>query len=298
MVRVFPALFLLSVFLFAPDRAEAQKGALTIAPAMVEVVLSENETEETVEFSLINNSSDSVLLDIYPVNFRSKGDYGQIGFDRIGTYDFPLVSYVTFQEKTVEILPQQIRKISAVIQNRQDLSPGGHYVALIAQLSKLDGSSSASELYPALSSLILIRKEGGEQFNLSMKDTNFPRGMFALFYPVEITLLFQNEGNVHVVPYGRVEVRDIFGRLIRKGTINTSSLNVMPSSRRYIAVDMKESSWSLPLSINFLEVKGRDSLNKTNFLFRETYVHINPYLFLLLPISVLIYRKRRKFIKL
>jgi hypothetical protein len=295
MARVSVVFLIIFLFLSAASNAlAAEEGALTIAPAVSEVILKPNEIEKKIEFTLQNKSNNPVILDLFPVNFRSRGDYGQIGFDQIGTYSFPLVSYVILQESTIELLPKQTKKISAVLQNRPDLSPGGHYVALIARLSRSEASGGNSDLYPALTSLILIRKQGGEQFNLSLKDTNFPRGVMSLTYPSKMTLLYQNEGNVHVVPYGKVEIRDIFGRLIKKGIINTSSLNVLPSSRRYLTVDLSESAWSFPLSLNSVEVKGRDSLDKTRFLSRESYIYVNPYLFLILPISALIYRKRKK----
>lgn len=292
-MRSFLAAILIFIF-FLPQSVSAAKGSLQIAPSLTEVVLGENDAEKTIEFNIKNNSEEEISLEIFPVKFHPVGDYGRIGFEGLGTYDFPLVSYFVPRESTIELSPGEKRKIQAVIYNRSDLTPGGHYVALVSRLISKDTENRGSSFNPALSSLVLIRKTGGERFNLSLKDTNFPRGSVEFFYPEKMTLLFQNEGNIHVVPYGRIEIKDMFGRLTHKGIINTGSLNVLPSSRRYLTVDLQKLRFVYPLSVNSVEVTGRDSLNKIRFVFKETYVYINPLLILLFPAGFVIARRIKR----
>lgn len=294
-MRVFIIALLSFLFLIPQQASSATKGSLQIAPAVSEVVLKENEAEKEIEFTLKNNSEESISLEVFPVKFRAVGEFGKIGFEGIGgSYSFPLLSYFVPKENTVELAPFEEKKIQATVINRGDLSPGGHYVALIVRFVDKNIEGDGSYLNPTLSSLVLIRKTGGERFNLSLKDSNFPRGILDFFYPKKITLLFQNEGNVHVVPYGRIDIKDIFGRNTHKGIINTGSLNVMPSSRRYLTVDMQKLRWSWPLTLNTVDVTGHDSLNKTRFIFKETYIYINPLLGLLLPLGFGIWRVKNK----
>lgn len=42
----------------------------------------------------------------------------------------------------------------------------------------------------------------------------------------------QNQGNVHVVPKGSVEIRDVFGRIISEGDANPSGARIVPQATR------------------------------------------------------------------
>jgi hypothetical protein len=158
--------------------------------------------------------------------------------------------------------------------------------------------TSKTTILPAVSSLILLKKTGGEQYNLSIREVDWPHNLVEFFYPKKIHVTFQNEGNVHLVPYGRIEIRDMFNRLISKAIINPSSLYIFPSSRRRISLETEPISISLPLSFNTLTIRGQDSLKKTNFAYQETYLYVNPFagiLLILLPIILrLVSRKIKK----
>ena len=293
-------LILLLLLLPFTVHAQSPSGAIRAEPAFTEVVLNQPDEEKTIAIEYKNESTSPVSLELFPLDFKQQDETGVISFlgKDAGSFSYSLSSFLTFPVTTLELQPQEKKVIQIAVKNRPDLSPGGHYAAVIARQRNDQRSQSDTSISPSLSTLILLRKTGGERFNLSLKRVNWPDNFIVFGYPSSIHLFFQNEGNVHVVPYGRTEITDMFGRLIYKGIINTSSSRVFPSSRRYISTDLRYITYSLPISINTISIKGNDSLHKTTFSYNESFIYINP--FFVIGVSIVVYiafriiKKRKK----
>lgn len=288
-------LILLSFFLLAPHKALAKN--ITIAPAYQEIELKKGD-EVTSNITLTNDTEKPITFNLFTLNF-AQNDKGLIEFlGRDSTsYSFALASFINLPQDSVTVEAGTKETISFTIKDRQDLSPGGHYAAVVAQAEGAEVKGSA-QFTPALASLLLLRKTGGEIFNLSLKEISWPHRIVHFSYPEKVDLTFQNEGNIHVVPRGRVEVYDIFGRLTHKGVLNTASQYVFPSSRRTISVALNKVALPLPISINHVIIKGNDSLGKVSYSYRETYIHISLigliiFALIIITFALIFYRKRR-----
>ncbi len=276
----------------------SKKSGIEINPAVIEVEISAIEEEKTIDIQVANYNDYAVNLDLAAINFKQGDLDGLVQFlgEKSDSYTYSLSSFIHLPYPEIELEAHEKRDVEVQILNRQDLSPGGHYAGIVVRQKPQKGAGGKTYILPAVSSLILLKKTGGEQYNLSIKEVDWPEHVIELFYPQKIDITFQNEGNIHLVPYGRVEIRDIFGRLIKKGVINTSSAYVFPSSRRRLEIDIKPIVFSLPISINTFTIKGNDSIKKTNFKHQESYVYINPIfigIVILMPIIIKKYRSRR-----
>lgn len=270
--------------------------SLEVSPAYVDINLEKPDEVQTLPIVFTNHSKSSLTLQIFPIDFKQADDFGAIQMlTAPGSYSYSLSSFLSLESDTVLLDPGQKKTFMVTIKNREDLSPGGHYAAVVAKVVNA-GKTELPSVSPAVSSLILLRKMGGERFNLSLKDVNWPENTVVFEYSNQINLTFQNEGNIHVIPYGRIDVTDMFGRLIFKGIINTSSVAVFPESRRHIMVDMEKVEKYLPVSFNTIKVQGQDSLKKVNYSYTETFFYVNPMIILVLVIVVvgLVWMKVRK----
>lgn len=288
------------IFLKPVFAAEKTDSSLEVSPAYIDVTLQKPDEVQQVEVVYTNHSAKPITLQIFPIDFKQADDFGAIQMlSNPGSYSYSLSSFLSLESDTVLLDGGQKKTFIVTIKNREDLSPGGHYAAVVAKVIN-DDTTGRPLVSPAVSSLILLRKMGGERFNLSLKDVNWPENSVVFDYPRSLTLTFQNEGNIHVIPYGRVDVTDLFGRLIYKGVINTSSSAVFPESRRHITVDMEMVEKYFPVSVNTITVKGQDSLHKVSYSYSETFIYINPFviLIIILIISGLVWirikSKRRK----
>lgn len=301
MVRLFlPIGLFIALFSFVVSpiafAQESKNGSLEVSPAYLEVVLEEPGIGKTFEITYRNNSSQSMSLDIFPIDFKQQGERGGVIFldEDVKSYSYSLSSFLTFETNHLQLEPNSEKTLTVTVTNRQDLSPGGHYAAIVAK--NVSSSQETNSVSPAISTLIFMRKMGGEWFNLSIRSLDWPTSVVALSMPKTTDILFQNEGNIHVVPYGRVEIKDMFGRLVAKGVMNTTSAIVMPESRRLIPVQFTRLERMAPISFNTLEINGSDSLRKTRYTYQETFLYIHPavLLVLLVVVGFIILRRRRK----
>ncbi len=284
-------LFLLSLF---PAKAYGVENSLTLSPAYIDVTVKETQEEKEISFYITNNTVKPISLDLFSIDFQQKDEFGTIGFLGKDTkdYSYSLSSFLSFKNPNVEIAPGEKEKIDVIIKNREDLTPGSHYAAVVARQRIEPGQKPV--VSQAISGLVYVTKQGGERYNLSFKKFSYPLSLVSFVYPSTSFLTLQNDGNSYLIPYGTVEIFDMFERKIQKGTINTSSSRVFPQSIRQIPVYFKEINFSYPISVNTLKIQGRDLMNKTKFSYSEVYIYINPWLIvfvILMPLIILVYRR-------
>lgn len=272
LVFITVSFFYLSVF----SQASAAKENVLLSPAYQEVTFAEKDAEKTIHFKLFNNTRKTFEFELNPVNFAPQGENGGLKFFEAenSSYLFSLASYMQLESPKVQLEPGEKKDIPVNIINRQDLSPGGHYAALIVRQMPVGEKTQVTE---AVSALIFLKKTGGERYNLSLKDVSWPSSFITFYFPKQSSVIFQNEGNIHVVPYGQAEVKDMFGRLLYKGVLNENSYFVLPDSRRNIFISYQKMGWSLPVSFNSVSIFGRDSLKKVHYSYSTTFLYVNPY---------------------
>jgi hypothetical protein len=260
----------------APSKTAQAKQTIDVAPAYTEIEISKPEEQKTIGISYTNNTSSPISLDLKAIDFRQEPDTGVIQFigESTETYNYSLVSYMSLETTQFELAPGEKKIIKIVITNRDDLRPGGHYAAIVATL--VQDTKEKQAISPALSALFLLRKTGGEQYNLSLTNTNWPDTV-VFSYPKILDLEFQNQGNIHVTPYGTINIYDLWNRKLAKGIINNASRSVFPETRRTLSSQIQLVTWSLPVSLNSMVILGRDDLGKTSFSYRETFLYINPF---------------------
>lgn len=280
----------------------ATKGTLEVAPAFIDVTLAKPGEEKKIPITYINHSDKSIRLQLFTIDLKQKDSNGIPSFiNESGTsLSYSLSSFLRLETESVSVDPNEKRIVNVSALNRDDLSPGGHYAAVIARVMSDEPTAGKTTVSPSVSTTILLRKSGGESFNLSLKSSNWPAAWLVFGYPSVVSLEFQNEGNIHLIPYGRVEINDLFGRMLFKGVINENSLYVFPETRRLITSNLRPIEQSFPISVNVMNVSGNDSLKKTTFIYKSTFVYINPWLIVgLIVLAGVLYRvvgmwKRRK----
>lgn len=256
----------------------ANQQNITVDPAYLDVTLNQLGQTEQVQISYKNNTEKPISLQIFAVDLKHQDNgFINLGQQDAGSFSYSLASFLSLESNRIDLEPGEQHNFTISITNREDISPGGHYAAVVARLQNSEKTADQqTQIAPSVSSMILLRKSGGERYNLSVKDIDWPRYSISFTYPRQITMQLQNEGNVHVIPYGEITVRDIFGRQIKKGNINDSSTYIFPETRRYYKVLMHDDRTSYPLSVNVLQVNGHDSLNKITYIWRETYIFVHP----------------------
>lgn len=298
-MKFLPAVILFFILFFPSNVFSAERGGLTVEPAYSEIVLSTKDDQKTLTLKYTNNSDKPVKLDLFPYDYKQINEKGQLEFEVKDSYEYSLVSYLSFEASSIEVGPKETRSFNIVIKNRPDITPGGHYAAVIARVSPEASGSANALVTPALSSLILLRKTGGEVFDIKLSKADFPSSAVVFSIPDYITADFYNTGNIHLIPYGTVEITDIFGRKLYESQLNIDSNIILPGTKRFIKNNLREVNRPFPVSLNKLSIKGQDSLKKTKYFYYDTFLYINPWVGVALGVVVglfiyLKYAKKRK----
>jgi hypothetical protein len=218
-----------------PTHALAGETGLTVTPVFQEVTLATDESEARFSITLTNQTDGPLVLRPSVVDFGSLDESGGVAF--LGASDnlvrkYSLASWMRPEKDIVSLEAGESEDLRVVIENRESLSPGGHYGAVLFTIGNEEGDAKENvvAVNQLLSVLVFAKKEGGEIYRLNLLDRTWERSL--LFGLSQTSLRFQNEGNVHIVPRGIVTLTDPLGRVVEKGIINTESGLVLPESQR------------------------------------------------------------------
>ena len=218
-----------------PTHALAGETGLTVTPVFQEVTLATDEAEARFSITLTNQTDGPLVLRPSVVDFGSLDESGGVAF--LGASDnlvrkYSLASWMRPEKDIVSLEAGESEDLRVVIENRESLSPGGHYGAVLFTIGNEEGDAKENvvAVNQLLSVLVFAKKEGGEIYRLNLLDRTWERSL--LFGLSQTSLRFQNEGNVHIVPRGIVTLTDPLGRVVEKGIINTESSLVLPESQR------------------------------------------------------------------
>ncbi len=267
-------------------------GGLTVSPASTEVQVNQGVDQAEFEITVTNRDTTTITARLQAVNFRALDENGGVAFAGLETSDietkYGLSSWLGFSKDVVTLEPGATETVKAIIDNRDSLSPGGHYGAIVVTPLNPDREldSNEVEIVPATAALVLAKKLGGERYVMQLESFSFDRPFFGL--PTTATLRFQNSGNIHVVPRGTISVYAPNGQAVQKALINTDSGTILPESFR------RFTSTFMPLGRSFwpgryrAEIAWRYDGQKDFTITETTFWHSGWGLWLLLPLGVIV----------
>ncbi len=212
---------------------------LSVTPMFQEVVIND-EREAQAEVTLTNTTQAITPFRLSVYDFGNLDESGGVAF--LGAKgdlrsNYALAEWMKIDRDTVSLAPGESATIQVTIRNDDTLAPGGHYGAVVFQSAKDPerGAPNTIAINHMVAALLFVKKVGGANPKLALIEQQETSGPFRL---PEMTLRFRNEGNVHVVPRGMLELRDPAGRLVAKGIINEATSLVLPETERLFPVKL------------------------------------------------------------
>ena len=235
--------FVCSLLVFVPNvselHAEEMGLSLTIAPPLFQLNLQPGETWSSY-ITVVNNNQYDLSLFADPVLFRPSGESGRPVFITPPTEgeesSSTLAGWITVPQEAFSIVREQTYKLPITITVPSDASPGGHYAAILI-------GNRASEEQEQEGNTVNVTSSIAALIFLSVSGDVIEKGQIRDFVTEEmvydtatakLSLRFENQGNVHLVPQGSIVIYNMFGKI--RGTIpinqNKDYGNVLPESIR------------------------------------------------------------------
>jgi hypothetical protein len=281
------------------------KNLVSISPAFQELVLSGDHSAST-EVEVTSTNTQPLQLFAQIIDLQHSDPSGLTTYvDRPLTPDQSPAKFVEVTPTSFELQPGTTQKILLKARNAPSLEPGGHYGSLVLTTQPLATTQNESPIAYGLSSGLLIRKEGGERFSLTMQPLAELSHIVRFANPSTVAVTFENLGNTHVRPHGKLEVRDIFGNLVSQGMMNEGSLFVLPQTRRQMTLRMQRLLPEWPIMLYRGVVAGASDVGEQTFQQRYHWITISPLsslvvmlglgcLLLMLRFAFAQWRRRRK----
>jgi len=207
----------------------AQKG-ITVYPSIIHIDLAQDAPE--YELTYINNTDAEINLKLSVQDFSELEDNYKINFldaKDAANYKYSLSSWISFENNNLFLSPGEKKSVKVFI-DKNRITKGGHYASILAEIAQAETKNQVA-VKAIISSLLFVRASTGQEVE-DGKISDFTALQDGIEYPTLYQVRFQNNGNVHVIPYGQIRVFDPLGNLVSKGPFNADSLDALPESFR------------------------------------------------------------------
>jgi hypothetical protein len=224
--------FLVTIFyLLTLNKAHAQipKG-ITVYPSIIHIDLAQDKPE--YDLTYINNTGADIGLKLNVQDFTELEDSYKISFltsKDAANYKYSLSSWIYFENNNLFLANGEKRSVKVFI-DKNRITKGGHYASILAEIIQPETKNQIA-IKAVLSSLLFVRASTGKEIE-NGKISDFTVLKDGIEYPDTYQISFQNNGNVHIVPYGQIQVFDPLSNLVAKGPFNVNSMDALPESIR------------------------------------------------------------------
>jgi hypothetical protein len=222
-------MFLLFLIPWEGTLAQGRSG-ITVTPSIIRLDLESDAPQAEIYYK--NNTRAALELKFSAQDFSETEETGRIRFldeKEAENYQYSLASWIIFERQSISLLPGEEQAVKVSI-DKDRLTPGGHYASIQAEIVQPEEEGQVP-IKGILSTLIFVRTStGNERENMSLETHQMQKNF--LGFPQGLSIRLKNSGNVELVPYGLIEIRDMFGNVVAKGILNEGSLIILPQSIR------------------------------------------------------------------
>lgn len=216
-------------------------GDFVVGPGRTEIEVSPGETV-IKEISVTNRITEDreFRLEVEDITGSSDGS-SAVSLTGATRGPYSIRDYISFPEDTFVLELGERARIPVTITVPPDAEPGGYYGSVLVSTVRIGEGDTVnaprSPIIARVGSLFFLRVKGeavtaGETIDVSLIGDKwwYEKG------PVNIGILYENTGSVHVNPYGELSITNMFGEEV--GFVELEPWFVLPTSLR-----VREVTW-------------------------------------------------------
>ncbi|MFN3188334.1 MAG: hypothetical protein ACK42D_02200 [Candidatus Paceibacteria bacterium] len=216
-------------------------GDYVVGPGRTEVIVNPGET--VTRYITVANRIASGRSFSFSVEDMSGTADGSENIVLLGDLSGPysLRDYISFSTEAITLDLNTRATVPVTISMPPDAEPGGYYGAVLVSTYEAQpegaGSGARSPMIARVGTLFFITVPGASDIVgelLDVSTTN--RQVWYQSGPVDFNILFENQGSVHLNPYGEVRVTNLLGDEV--GFVRLDPWFVLPKSLR-----VREVTW-------------------------------------------------------
>jgi len=210
------------LFHFVTARTLASESSLTVSPAILEKITAQNQL--ATASATINNTTNFPL----PVKGQVDAFLGNTNLTGLTSNAFNSASWFTLEPADFILQPHESRDILIKIKPPNNTEPGGHYATIFFQpLIPSEVVSPQSTISLArIGVLVFLIVPGDIHENLEL--SSLTAKTWSAFGPVNFDFTLNNPGNIHLLPLGQLEIRNLFGKVV--ATLPLPPTTILPGT--------------------------------------------------------------------
>lgn len=212
-------------------------GDFVVGPGKVQLDIKPGESK-TIMMSVTNRIGNTRDFRVAVEDMQGSAEPGKT-VDLLGSVQGPytLRDYIQLPFETITLEQGQRVRFPVTISIPADAEPGGKYGSVLVNTVAVkrddasDGSlTSQSPIIARIGTLFFITIPGDVVRDGQLVDFAIPSGSFHTAGPINMSILFENKGSIHLTPSGDISVRNIFGQEV--GSVVLDPWFAMPQSYR------------------------------------------------------------------
>lgn len=214
--------------------------AISVAPAIVDISVKAGSASD---FSILvtNEESQTLSFALTIQKFLPQGEFGQTMFlppeDTSGLPD-----WLFLEAPTVTLRSGESRRIPVSLRVPNGATPGGHYAAIFLTQTTLDTAAGQNvSAIPRIGVLVFATVDGALVEKATLKDVQIEQPDLSRL-PVVVKATVENRGNIHIEPRISVEIKNVFGNVVKQLDANERNARILPSSSRVFATSWIKSA--------------------------------------------------------
>ena len=227
MKRYFLIIFFILVFSLIPRPGLV----LTVSPPILEIELEAGQRIRAV-IKVFNETEQNLYLKSSIETFEALGEEGQLKFSGETKKDF--LEWFEISAPTLVLKPGEIGLIPFTITVPPAATPGGYYAAILWEQSPVKIESGLG-ISGKIGTLILLKIKGEvTEAGQLLEFKAIASKKFNL--PLNFLIRFQNLGNIHLRPQGKIIIRNFLGATSKILEVNPTQKAVLSQSIRRFEV--------------------------------------------------------------
>lgn len=205
----------------------------------------------------------------------------------------------------ISLGPKERKTFDVTVSVPADANSGGYYGAI--RFVPVADQKSNVGLTASVGTIVLVIVPGNlkQQLKLTQLSASSPDGKAKPFMfkgDVSVLTRLENTGDIHVKPYGKVTVKDLFGKEVASYEFNNTEprANILPGSTRKFVDKLPKKKWlgryTIESSLAYSQGGGDLVLGKANFWYIPVWALITFIVLVLVAVGITfwIIKKRHK----
>lgn len=202
----------------------------------------------------------------------------------------------------VDLGPKQKKDIPVTIRVPNDANSGGYYGAI--RFAPINAAQSSNVgLTASVGSIILVTVPGNLKERVDLVQITAAQGDKAKSFfsdgAVDVLIRLKNSGDIHVKPFGKVQVKNMFGKIVKDYEFNNVEprANILPGSVRKFSNNIASGKllgrYSIEANLGYSQGSGELISTKTTFWYLPAWSIILLVIIVLVVVGGLYYLSRK-----